>query len=191
MRRLRRACRRPRPRRRLTNAPPQQKPTHPDLAVGLAALLRRPIRSTAWATDCAEVELADRLARRILVGRRAARRRQHVGRDGHEAFKREPPGDILDMRGESAIFVDHDHHRRPARAPLRTRRHRPCSGLPATNSPLRVIKPLVIRSGRSPRRRGWRRWRQSARWRRPRFRPCSVIRAKKSRRSMPSWVKRS
>ena len=45
-----------------------------------------------------EVELADRVARRIFIGRSAAGQRQEVGRDRAEAGEAEPPCNILDMR---------------------------------------------------------------------------------------------
>jgi hypothetical protein len=65
--------------------PPQQKPTAPTLPV-----------DSAW----------DHLARLVLVGGRAAERREHIDRQCQEAFQRKPARHVLDMRVEAAVFVD-------------------------------------------------------------------------------------
>ena len=59
----------------------------------------------------------DDLARLVLVGGSAAERRQEVGRQRDEAFQRESPGDVADMRVEPAILVDDDDGRQLVRHP--------------------------------------------------------------------------
>jgi hypothetical protein len=66
----------------------------------------------------AEVELADRLARRVLVRGGAARRGQEIGRDGVVARDRQPPRNVADMVVQPAILVDH-HDRRAGAARAR------------------------------------------------------------------------
>ena len=55
------------------------------------------------------VELAEHSACLLLVGRRSAERRQIVRGKRHEAFQRDPPCHILDVRVEAAVLVDDDH----------------------------------------------------------------------------------
>jgi hypothetical protein len=67
------------------------------------------------AEGCLGVELADAPARLILVGRRAARAGQRVGRDRQKAGHRKASCDILDMSVEPAVLVYHDDGRAPLR----------------------------------------------------------------------------
>ena len=91
--------------------PPQQKPTAPTLPVDSGWCSRN---GTAAAMRCAVssgIERGDHVAALVLVGRRAAERRQHVDREAEKAFEREPPRDVLDVRIEPAVLVDDDHRR--------------------------------------------------------------------------------
>ena len=48
------------------------------------------------------------IARRVVVGRRAADEREQIERIGEETFDREAARDILQVRIETAIFMDDD-----------------------------------------------------------------------------------
>jgi hypothetical protein len=56
-------------------------------------------------------QLPEHLARLVLVGRRAAERRQEVGRQRDEAFQRQAPGDVADVGVEAAVLVHDDDGR--------------------------------------------------------------------------------
>src|SRR3546814_2630372 len=58
--------------------------------------------------------MADHLARLVLVGGRAAGRRQEVDSQGDETLQRHAPDDVLDVRVEAAVLVDDQHRRQPA-----------------------------------------------------------------------------
>ena len=55
------------------------------------------------------VQLGDHVAGLVLVGRRAAIRRQQIDRVGCEAFESEPAHNVLDVRIEAAVLVNDDH----------------------------------------------------------------------------------
>jgi len=55
------------------------------------------------------IELADQLARLILVRGGAALGREEVRGERDEALERQTAGDVLDVRIEAAVLVDHDH----------------------------------------------------------------------------------
>ena len=54
------------------------------------------------------IELADQRARLVFIRRRAAAARERVRRDREETREREPARDILDVRIEPAVLVNHD-----------------------------------------------------------------------------------
>ena len=53
--------------------------------------------------------MPNHVARLVLVGGRAAGGRQEIGRERDEAVERQAARDVLDMRIEAAVLVDHDH----------------------------------------------------------------------------------
>ena len=57
------------------------------------------------------IERADHVAGLVLVRRRAAERREHVDGKREEAFERDAPRDVLDVRIEPAVLMDDDHRR--------------------------------------------------------------------------------
>jgi len=59
----------------------------------------------------AEVELPDRFARRVFVGRSAARGRQEIRRNRSKSRDAKTSRDIADVIVESAVFMN-DQHRR-------------------------------------------------------------------------------
>ena len=60
------------------------------------------------------LQLADHLAALVLVGRRAAHRREVIEAEREESLGSHAPGDVLDVRIESAVLVYHDHGRQLA-----------------------------------------------------------------------------
>ena len=91
--------------------PPQQKPTAPTLPVDFRVMLEERHRRGDAMRGLVGVERADHVARLVLVGRRAAERREHVDRVGEEAFERDAARDVLDVRIEPAVLVDDDDRR--------------------------------------------------------------------------------
>ena len=55
------------------------------------------------------IERTDHVAAFVFVGRRAAERREHVDREREEAFERDAPRNVLDVRIEPAVLVDDDN----------------------------------------------------------------------------------
>ncbi len=53
-----------------------------------------------------QIELADRIARGVLVRGRSSGRREHVGRDSAKTGDREAAGDVADMVVEAPVLVD-------------------------------------------------------------------------------------
>lgn len=79
------------------------------------------------------VEPADQLAGRVLVRRRAAVAGEHVDRERQEALEGQAAGDVLDVRVEAAVLVDHDDRRAPTALaePHEVAGHRPVRARPA------------------------------------------------------------
>ena len=83
------------------------------LAVGVGARSQPAAAATKSSRVLRLVQLGEGVARLVFVARIAAQRRQRVGREGHEAVEREAARDVLDVRIEAAVLVDHQHRRQP------------------------------------------------------------------------------
>ena len=82
-----------------------------DLAGGFHVLLQERHGGCDAARGVAGIERADHVAGLVLIGRRAAERREHIDRQAEEAFERDAARDVLDVRIETAVLVDDDDGR--------------------------------------------------------------------------------
>ena len=96
--------------------PPKQKPTAPILPVHSGRDLRKSYAANEILVALFRVELGEELRRLFLVARIAAQRRQRVRRERDEVLDRKPARDILDVRIEAAVLVDHQHARAACRS---------------------------------------------------------------------------
>ena len=87
---------------------------HPDLAIGTAVRLEVVDHRHSFGDRLLHAELFEHRPGLILVGRRAAERRQKIRRQDDEALERHAPCDVADVVVQAAVFMDHDHRRQLA-----------------------------------------------------------------------------
>ena len=100
----------------MTTPPPKQNPTAPILPLHCGKRLEEPHGGREIVDPLDGIERAEHLRGLLLVAGIAAERRERVRRESHEPVHREPAGDILDVRIEAAVLVDH-HDARPLARP--------------------------------------------------------------------------
>ena len=80
---------------------------HADLVGGRILILEEGDRGDRVLHRLGPIELADHLPRPVLVLGRAAERGEEIGGERDEALERHAPGNVLDVRVEAAVLVDH------------------------------------------------------------------------------------
>src|SRR5207237_3987270 len=90
-------------------------PHHADLAGAFGTVRKERHRSQEILASLVLIELAEELARLVLVAGIAAERRQRIGGERNVLLQGDAPGDVLDVRIEAAVLVDHEDAGQPAR----------------------------------------------------------------------------